>query len=79
MFHETWKGTHKCGVGKELNLILTNFPQSCAKFLVIIKRSSELITMVQNYHQTQELIRRYSVVNIIVAQELVRHLDKQQL
>lgn len=55
--------------------IRTDFPQASAKLFVFVEHARELIAVVENAHQTQQVLRRNCSVDFLAAQEIVRRLD----
>jgi len=59
--------------------LLTNFPESSAKIFVFVKGSRKLVALIENTHDTQELRRRYGIVDVVIPQEIIRGLYEQEL
>jgi hypothetical protein len=58
---------------------LTNSPQRHPEILVGIKLACKLITIIENAHEAKEVLRRYSIIYILVLKELMCRFDEQEL
>ena len=58
---------------------LTDFPQACSQFLVLVERTSKLVAIIEITRESEQLIWRNHLVDVALPQQLARGLDQQKL
>lgn len=60
-------------------IVLTNFPQLHSQISIRIKLSRKSPALIKYTHEPQKMFGGYSIVNVVILEQLVRRLDQQEL